>query len=46
MTKYTTMLPTTMLGGPPRQNLATNGYILTRAISKKVRGAKARTRQR
>jgi hypothetical protein len=46
MSKYTTMLPTTMLGGLPRQNLATNTYILTRAISKKVRGAKARARQK
>jgi hypothetical protein len=46
MTKYTMMLPTTMLGGLPRQNLATNGYILIRATSIKVREAKARARQK
>ena len=35
-----------MLGGLPRQDLATGGYILTRAISIKVREAKARARQK
>jgi hypothetical protein len=40
------MLPTTMLGGLPRQDLATDGYILTRAISKKVREAKVGARQK
>ena len=38
------MLPTTMLGGLPRQDLATDGYILTRAISIKVREAEATRR--
>ena len=40
------MMPTKMLGGLLRQEIATNGYILTRAIHEKVGEAKAKARQK